>query len=91
MKKNSEHRKILDELFDAFTILGRGNYVLMRDVKCNMVRFSPDAVELFGLPGEYVPADQIDWTELIHPEDRFRYTHAHNKLVDGTSKSSASV
>ena len=87
MEKNSEHRKILDELFDAFTILGRGNYVLMRDVKCNMVRFSPDAVELFGLPGEYVPDDQIDWGNFIHPEDRFRYTRFHKKLTDGTSKS----
>ncbi len=87
MDKQSARKKILDDWFDAFTVLGRGNYVLVRDVKGNLCRYSPAAVEIFGLSGEYVPADEIDWTNWIHPEDRFRYTHAHNKLVDGTSKS----
>ena len=54
MTTKTEHRKILDDLFDAFTIIGRGNYVTMYDVKENIIRYSPAAVELFGLPGEYV-------------------------------------
>ena len=74
MTENLEHRKILDDLFNAYTMIGRGNYVRVLDVKGNMFRFSPAAVELFGLEGEYIPADKINWENFVHPEDRFIYT-----------------
>ena len=87
MDKQNSRKKFLDDWFDIFTVLGRGNFVTVRDAKGKMCRYSPAAAELFGLSGEYVPADEIDWSDFIHPEDRFRYTRMHKKLLDGTSKS----
>ncbi|MBR4383127.1 MAG: PAS domain-containing protein, partial [Selenomonadaceae bacterium] len=87
MEKIFEHRKFLDDIFDAFTILGRGNYVSLFDVKENLIRYSPAAVELFGLQGEYIPANELNWSEYIHPEDRLRYEKIMRKLVEGNSTS----
>ena len=87
MEKNFQHRKILDDLFDAFTILGRGSYVSLYDVKGNMTRYSPAAVELFGLTGEYIPSGDLNWANYVHPEDRFRYSQAMKSLLDGNSAS----
>ena len=80
---NNEHRKILDDLFNAYTVIGRGNYVRVLDVKGNMLRFSPAAVELFGLEGEYTSGENIHWEDFIHPEDRFIYTRMKKKLLAG--------
>ena len=85
MKKTSEHRKILDDLFDAFTILGRGNYVSICDVKGNLTRYSPAAVELFGLPDEYIPASDLNWVDYVHHEDRIRYEKVMRSLLEKKS------
>ena len=87
MTTNSEHRKFLDNLFDAFTILGRGSYVSVYDVNGKITRYSPVAVELFGLSGEYVQGDYKLWADYIHPEDRFAYTRTMKALIDGETKS----
>lgn len=83
MNKNSEHRKILDDVFNAYAILGRGNYVSVCDMKGGMIRYSSSAVELFGLPGEYVPVNEIDTASYIHPEDRQLYKHTMKALMNG--------
>ena len=83
MAENLEHRKILDDIFNAYTMIGRGNYVRVLDVKGNMFRFSPAAVELFGLEGEYISADKINWENFVHPEDRFTYTRMKKILLAG--------
>lgn len=79
-------RQILDDLFDAYTILGKGTYVSLYDVVGKMTRYSPAAVELFGLVGEYVPEGAMDWGEFVHPEDRRRYETIMSKLIAGTAK-----
>ena len=76
-------RKILDDLFDAYTILGKGAYVSLYDVVGQMTRYSPAYVELFGLPGEYVPEGVNNWIDYIHPEDRKIYDSTMKKLIEG--------
>ena len=78
-----EHSKILDDLFNAYTIIGRGNYVAVYDVANNVSRFTPAAVELFGLDGEYVASGYEDWSEYIHPEDRFVYMRTIKAIFSG--------
>ena len=78
-----EHRKILDDLFNACTMIGRGNYVRVYDVKENIFRFSPAAVELFGLESEYISGENTKWEDYIRPEDRFIYTRMKKKLLAG--------
>ena len=79
-------RQILDDLFDAYTILGKGSYVSLYDTKGQMTRYSPAAVELFGLPGEYIPIGAYNWSDYVHPEDRRRYENVMKELILGTSK-----
>lgn len=81
-----EHRKILDDLFNAYTMIGRGNYVSVYDVTGDISRFSPAAVELLGLPGEYVTGGHVNWGNYVHPEDRFTYTRTIKALLEGELK-----
>lgn len=80
-----EHSKMLDDLFNAYTMIGRGNYVGVYDVKNKVTRFSPAAVELFGLEGEYISAEYLDWTDYIYSEDQFVYNQAIKNLLSGES------
>ena len=80
-----EHSKMLDDLFNAYTMIGRGNYVGVYDVKNKVTRFSPAAVELFGLEGEYISAEYLDWTDYIYSEDQFVYSQAIKNLLSGES------
>ena len=83
---NSEYKNFLDNLFNVFTIIGRGNYVAAYDVKANVTRFSPAAVELFGLPDEYIPDGYNEWKNYIHPEDKLQYTRTMNALLEGKTR-----
>ena len=76
-------RQILDDLFDAYTILGKGAYVSLYDAVGQMTRYSPAYVELFGLKGEYVEHGNDNWSEFVHPEDRARYESVMAKLMTG--------
>lgn len=82
----TEHREFLDNLFNAYTMIGRGNYVTIYDVKNKMTRFSPAIVELFGLPDEYISHDDIEWSNYIHPEDKNKYKRTMKALLSGEMK-----
>ena len=87
MEKVLEHRKILDDMFNAFTMTGRGNYVTVHDMKRKMTRFSPDLVDLLDLPAEYISWDDVDLESYINPEDRAKYRHTKKALFNGEIKS----
>lgn len=80
-------RQILDDLFDAYTILSNGAYVSLYDAVGQMTRYCSAAVELFGLKGEYIPAGADNWSDFVHPEDRGRYQTIMSKLIAGTARS----
>lgn len=81
-----EHRKILDDMFNAFMIVGQSNYVTVYDVKDNVARFSPAAVELFGLTDEYFPSDGDLLGKYVHPEDRLTYSKTIKSILSGEAK-----
>lgn len=81
---NAEH-KMLDDLFEAFSLIGRGEYVSLYDVKEQVTRYSPAAAKLFGFP-EYVPYGARNWSDYIHPEDRRRYETVMRDLIEGNSQ-----
>ena len=85
-KKTAYKRQILDDLFDAYVILGKGNYVSLYDLVGQMTRYSPAYVDLCGLPGEYVPVGAMNWRDWVHPEDKKKYDNIMNKLIEGTAK-----
>lgn len=71
-EKNLKSHKVLDDLFEAFMVVSRGEYVSLYDIKNNVMRCSPALVELFGMQ-EYTHDGAAKWIERLHPEDRRRY------------------
>ena len=76
-------KQMLDDVFDAFTMLSNGGFVSLMHVDGGFTRYSAGAVELFGLPGEYVPNGAMDWNDYLHPEDRKRYMDVMMPLMSG--------
>ena len=76
-------KQMLDDVFDAFTMLSGGGFVSLMHVDGGFTRYSAGAVELFGLPGEYIPNGAMDWNDYLHPEDRKRYMDVMLPLLTG--------
>ena len=76
-------KQILDDVFDAFQMISGGALVSLMQVEGGVTRWSPSAVELFGLSGEYISNGAMDWTEYVHPEDRKRYLDTMGPLATG--------
>ncbi len=60
-------------LFDGFAIASRRRYVYLCNMETGISRWSRNAVEDFGLPGEYMEDAGLVWAQHIHPEDREAY------------------
>lgn len=80
---DSADHKMLDDLFEAFMLTGRGEYVSLYDVKSQITRYSSAAAKIFGFP-EYIHYGAYNWSEHIHPEDRYKYETVMTELIDGT-------
>ncbi len=79
----TDHR-LLDDLFEAFILISRGEYVSLYDVRNQLTRYSPAAADLFGFP-EYIPYGAYNWADYVHPEDRRRYENVMKSLIEGKS------
>ncbi len=64
----------LNRIFDTFAVTSRSRYVYVYDMERNVSRWSPNAVDYFGLTGEYVYNASSVWETRIHPDDRGKYT-----------------
>ena len=78
---NPTHKQAFDDLFNAFSMVSGGHYVSLLDVESGIVHYSPGAVELFRLPGEYVQNGKLKWAALVHPEDRKQYLDSMSPLL----------
>ena len=76
-------RQMLDDVFDAFLMISGGAIVSLMHVEGGFTRYTPSAVELFDLPGEYIPNGAMDWNDYLHPEDRKRYMDVMMPLIRG--------
>lgn len=76
--------QMLDDLFEAFMLISRGEYVSLYDVKSKITKYSPAAAELYGFP-EYIQYGVYNWSEHVHPEDRHAYESIMTDLLEGRS------
>ena len=76
---SEERKEILDQMFSAFEIVSEGSYIYLCDLKYDYSRWSAEAVQHFGLPGEYMYQAGELWEEHIHPEDQKNY---HDSIQD---------
>ncbi len=74
-----ERRMKLDTLYKAFEVVSEGTYVYLCDMKYDFSRWSKAAVDLYGLPAEYMYGAGDIWETHIHPEDRDAY---HRGIAD---------
>lgn len=78
--------EILDHyLFDAFSNASDNIFIYVTDMKTDLSRWSPRAVEYFDLEGEYFYNAKDKWLEHIHPDDRQVYIDDILAVFDGTS------
>lgn len=75
----------LDTLFEAFSVVSEGCYIYLCDLKRDYSRWSKNAVEYFGLPGEYMYNAGEVWKEHIHPDDREEYSRSIDAVFSGTA------
>ncbi len=73
----------LDSLYKAFAIMANGAYTYLADIKHNYSRWSKEAVDYFGLPGEYMENAGDVWMENVHPDDRATYAASIKELFGG--------
>ncbi len=64
----------INRIFDTFAVTSRSRYVYVYDMQKNISRWSPNAVEYFGLAGEYIYNASSVWETRIHPDDKDKYT-----------------
>ena len=79
----SRRKNMLDSLFEGFSVVADGNYVIVHDCKLNIERWSAAALDIFDIPSEYVDTHVLDWVELIHSENRDRYNYLIDALLKG--------
>lgn len=63
----------INRIFDTFAVTSRSRYVYVYDMEKNISRWSLNAVDYFGLTGEYVYNASTVWDNRIHPDDRDNY------------------
>ncbi len=59
--------------FTAFSATSERSYIYLCNMNTGVSRWSPAAVQYFGLPGEYMFEAGKIWESHIHPQDRQMY------------------
>ena len=81
-----ERKGRLDRLFESLDIVSEGTYVYLCDMRYDISRWSRNAVDAFGLPGEYMHAAADIWQKRIHPDDIAVYHSEIEKIFRGQAE-----
>ncbi|MBQ3795672.1 MAG: EAL domain-containing protein [Butyrivibrio sp.] len=73
----------INRIFDTFAVTSRSRYVYVFDMAKNISRWSANAVDYFGLTGEYVYNASSVWGNRIHPDDRENYNEYISQVFAG--------
>jgi diguanylate cyclase (GGDEF)-like protein/PAS domain S-box-containing protein len=80
-----ERRKMLDSLFKSYDVVSEGTYVYLCDMKYDFSKWSKNAVDIYGLPSEYMYGAGDIWENSIHPDDREAYHKGIDEIFSGNS------
>lgn len=72
-----------DKMFEAFALTSKNSYIFLCNMWTDVSRWSKNAVEYFGLPGEYMEGAGAIWEQHIHPEDRQKYRDDIDAVFSG--------
>ncbi len=74
------------QVFSAITDTSDRNYVYMCNMQTNVSRWSKNAVDYFGLPGEYMYDAGSIWEQHVHPDDIAVYREQIDDIFSGRSQ-----
>ncbi len=74
------------EVFDLISEATEQVYTFALDLSRDYSRWSKNAVEYFGLPGEYIENTVQVWLSHIYPEDRPAFLEDFDRVLRGESK-----
>lgn len=77
---------LTDRTFTAFSGTSERSYVYLCNMNTGVSRWSPAAVQYFGLPGEYMFDAGKIWESYIHPQDRKMYHENIEAVFSGRSQ-----
>ncbi len=80
-------RKMLDEFYNALSAVAEDSYVFLTDLETDVSRWAKEAVDIFGLPGEYMNNVGDLWAEHIHPDDRDEFEVSIERIYMGSDDS----
>ncbi|MBQ7613652.1 MAG: EAL domain-containing protein [Butyrivibrio sp.] len=73
----------INRIFDTFAVTSRSRYVYVYDMEKNISRWSANAVDYFGLTGQYIYNAASVWETRIHPDDRDKYIEYISVVYSG--------
>lgn len=74
---------LTDRLFDAIAVTSVNKYIYLCNMSTGISRWCKNAVDYFGLPGEYFENAGLIWGEHVHPDDRAVYLQDINEVFSG--------
>ena len=82
---SDDRRRMLDALFKSYEVVAEGTYVYVCDMKYDFSKWSKNAVDMYGLPSEYMYGAGDIWEDFIHPDDRENYHKGIDEIFSGNS------
>ncbi len=79
--------RIAEKMFEAYASASKSRYLFMRNMKTKHSRWSTNAVDFFGLPGEYMDDAYHTFLEHIHPEDKEQFQAEMDRVYSGLQDS----
>ena len=73
----------INRIFDTFAVTSRSRYVYVYDMEKNIARWSPNAVDYFGLAGEYIYNASSVWETRLHPDDKDKFNEYISIVYSG--------
>ncbi|WP_026508284.1 EAL domain-containing protein [Butyrivibrio sp. MC2013] len=78
----------ISRIFDTFVVVSKSRYAVVYDIFNHYARWSTNAVEFFGLSGEYIENADTEWHKRIHPDDRKNYEQRIMAMIAGIKQDS---
>lgn len=78
-----DRKRVFDDVYEAFAMMAAGSHVSVYDAETQVTHWCPNAIEVFGLPGEYFDQGAYNWEDNVHPEDKHLYTDCMMNLTIG--------
>lgn len=83
MDKPLDKSELDNRLFDGIVATLDRSYLYVSNLKTGISRWDKNAVEYFGMPGEYMENAGDIWAEHIHPDDREAYIQDIDEVFSG--------